>query len=142
MKKLFSILAALMLTISMPMMADNDKVITFDQLPKAAQTLLKTSFANKTPLMVTVDRDDYTVMYQSGEKVEFDKKGNWKEFNCKTSSVPAALIPAQIQSHVKATFPDATIVKIERDRKGYEVKLNNGIDIEYNKQFKVIEIGD
>lgn len=142
MKKFFSILAALMLTISMPMMADNDKVITFDQLPKAAQTLLKANFANKTPLMVTVDRDDYTVMYQSGEKVEFDKKGNWKEFNCKTSSVPAALIPAQIQSHVKATFPGATIVKIERDRKGYEVKLNNGIDIEYNKQFKVIEIGD
>jgi hypothetical protein len=142
MKKLLSILAVLVLTMSMAVMADNDRVITFDKLPQAAQTLLKANFANKVPVAVTADRDDYMVIYQSGEKVEFDKKGNWKELNCKTSSVPAALIPAQITNHVNATFPGATIVKIERDRRGYEVKLNNGMDIEYNKQFKVTEIGD
>lgn len=142
MKKLISILAVLVLTMSMAVMADNDRVITFDKLPQAAQTLLKANFANKVPVAVTADRDDYMVIYQSGEKVEFDKKGNWKELNCKTSSVPAALIPAQITNHVNATFPGATIVKIERDRRGYEVKLNNGMDIEYNKQFKVTEIGD
>lgn len=142
MKKLLSILAVLVLTMSMAVMADNDRVITFDKLPQAAQTLLKANFANKVPVAVTADRDDYMVIYQSGEKVEFDKKGNWKELNCKTSSVPAALIPAQITNHVNATFPGATIVKIERDRRGYEVKLNNGMDIKYNKQFKVTEIGD
>ena len=142
MKKSLIIILAFVMTMCLTVKADNDRVITFEQLPAEAQTMLKSYFADKVPLVITVDWDDYTVIYQSGEKVEFDKKGNWKELNCKTSSVPAALIPAQITNHVNATFPGATIVKIERDRRGYEVKLNNGMDIEYNKQFKVTEIGD
>ena len=92
--------------------------------------------------MITVDWDDYTVMFQSGEKVEFDKKGNWREFSCKSSSVPAALIPEQIKAQVKKTFPGATIIKLDRDRRGYDVKLNNGMDLEFNKKFEIVEIDD
>lgn len=132
----------LVLTMSMAMMADNDRVITFDQLPAQAQTLLKTHFANKVPLIVTVDWDDYTVMYQSGEKVEFDKKGNWKDINCKASGVPADLIPEQIKANVEQTFPGATVIKLDRDRRGYDVKLNNGMEIEFNKNFQMVDIDD
>ena len=142
MKKTVFILLALLLTMCMPMMADNDRVITFDQLPQTAQTLLKTHFADKVPLVITVDWDDYKVMYQSGEKVEFDKKGNWKDLDCKVSAVPTALIPEQIKNHVKATFPGTTIIKLDRDRRGYDVKLNNGLELEYNKQFQVVDIDD
>lgn len=131
-----------MLTMSMSMMADNDRVITFEQLPAPAQTLLKKYFADKVVLIATVDFDDYKVMYQSGEKIEFDKKGNWKELDCKTSAVPTDLIPEQIMTHPKATFPDAIIIKLDRDRRGYEVKLSNGLEIEYNKKFQVVDIGD
>ena len=142
MKKTVFILLALLLTMCMPMMADNDRVITFDQLPQTAQTMLKTHFADKVPLVITVDWDDYKVMYQSGEKVEFDKKGNWKDLDCKVSAVPTALIPEQIKTHVKATFPGTTIIKLDRDRRGYDVKLKNGLELEYNKQFQVVDIDD
>ena len=142
MKKFLMMLVALVMTASMPAMADNDKVITFEQLPQAAKTLLQTHFADKVPLIVTVDWDDYKVMYQSGEKVEFDKKGNWKELDCKVSAVPTALIPEQIKAHVKATFPGTTIIKIDRDRRGWDVKLNNGLELEYNKKFQVVEVDD
>lgn len=134
------ILLAFVLTLSLPVMADDDRVITFEQLPAQAQTMLKKYFADKVPLVVTVDMDDYTVLYQSGEKVEFDKKGNWREINCKTSSVPSALIPEQIKAVVKQTYPGATIIKIDRDRRGYDIKLNNGLDIEFNRNFQVVEI--
>ena len=130
------------LTMCMSVMADNDRVITFDQLPAQAQTLLKQHFADKVVMIVTVDYDDYTVMYQSGEKVEFNKSGDWKEFECKTSAVPPALIPEQIKAHVKATFPGVTILKLDRDRRGYDIKLNNGLELEYNKKFQVVEIDD
>lgn len=142
MKKKIVMMLAFVLTMCMPMKADNDRVITFDQLPVQAQTLLKQHFADKVIMIVTVDYDDYTVMYQSGEKVEFDKRGNWKDFNCKTSAVPTALIPVQIKAHVNATFPGTTIIKLDRDRRGYDVKLNNGLELEYNKNFQVVEIDD
>ena len=142
MKKRMLMLLALVLTMCMPMMADNDRVITFDQLPSQAQTLLKKNFADKVPLIVTVDFDDYKVMYQSGEKVEFDKKGNWKELECKTSAVPTALIPDEIKAKVKTTFPGATIIKLGRDRRGFDVKLNNGMELEFDKKFQIVEIDD
>lgn len=135
-------LAAFVLTMSLPMMADYDRVITFEQLPQEAKTLLMTHFADKVPLVITVDYNDYKVMYQSGEKVEFNKKGRWKELDCKVSEVPTALIPEQIKAHVKATFPGTTIIKLDRDRRGYDVKLNNGIELEYNKNFQVVDVDD
>lgn len=142
MKKSLFILLAFVMTMCLPSLADNDRVITFDQLPTTAQTLLKKYFANKVPLIVTVDWDDYKIIYQSGESVEFDKKGNWKQFDCKTSAVPTDLIPEQIKTNVKTTFPAATIIKLDRDRRGYDVKLNNGMELEFDKNFKLVDIDD
>lgn len=136
------LMLVVMLAMSLSAKADRDQVITFQQLPQAAQTLLKKHFAGKMPLVVTVDWDDYTIMYESGEKVEFDKQGNWKEFDCRASKVPGELIPEQIKTHVKATFPGTTILKLDRNRRGYEVKLNNGLEIEYNRTFQVFDIDD
>ena len=89
-----------------------------------------------------MDWDDYTIHYQSGEKVEFNKQGEWKEVNCRVSAVPTGLIPEQIKTHIKNTFPGTTIINIDRGRRGYEVKLNNGLEIEYNSAFQVIDIDD
>lgn len=136
------LLLAAMMVMSLNAKADHDQVITFDQMPEAAQTLLKQYFADKVPLVVTVDWDDYTIMYQSGEKVEFDKQGDWKEINCRMSQVPAELIPEPIKTHINATFPGAIIVKLERSLRGYEAKLNNGLDVEYSPSFQVIDIDD
>ena len=72
MKKTLLILVAFVMTTCLTIKADDDRVITFQQLPVQAQTLLKTYFADKIPLIITVDRDDYTVRYQSGEKIEFN----------------------------------------------------------------------
>lgn len=138
----FIALLAIVLTFSFNVKADNDQVITFDQLPASAQALHKQYFGDKVPLVITMDCDDYTIIYQSGEKVEFNKQGEWKDVNCRVSAVPAALIPEQIKTHVKATFPGTTIIDIDRGLRGYEVKLNNGLEIEYNSTFQVIDIDD
>lgn len=142
MKKFFMLMAAMMLTFNVAMMADDNRVITYDQLPQTAKTLLSQHFAKKVPLVVTMDWDEYEILYQSGEKVEFNKRGEWKSIDCRVSAVPSALIPEQIKSHIKATFPGTTIIKLERDRRGYGVKLNNGLEVEYNTRFQVIEIDD
>lgn len=141
MKKLLFVLLAV-LTLGFSAKADHDQVINFNQLPQQAQALLKQHFANKVPLIVTMDWDDYTIVYDSGEKVEFDKQGKWKEIDCRTSSVPTALIPEQIKSHIRATFPGTTIIDLDRNRRGYEVKLNNGLEVEYSPSFQVIDIDD
>ena len=66
----FFILMAMVMMMSLTMSADDDdRVITYEQLPETAQSLLKQHFAKKVPLVVTADWDDFTVVYESGEKV-------------------------------------------------------------------------
>lgn len=141
MKKFLLILVAI-ITLGFIAKADNDRVITFDQLPQPAQSFIKQHFANKVPLAITVDFDDYKIMFETGEKVEFDKQGNWKEVNCKSSNVPSAIIPDQIKKNVKSSFPGTIILKLDRKYNGYEVKLSNGLEIEYDSAFRVIDIDD
>lgn len=126
-------------------MADNDRPTTVDKLPKAAQQTLATHFAGKKVAMAKVDgrmSKDYDVVFTTGEKVEFDSKGNWTDIDCKRSAVPAKLVPKQISKYVSANYHSSRIVKIDRSlRKGtYEVELSNGIEIKFNKAFAVIDI--
>jgi hypothetical protein len=92
---------------------------------------METDFLDKT----------FDVIFTNGDKVEFDKKGNWTKIDCEHTQVPAEVIPAAIQQYLSKNYPDAKVVKIEKtDRKGYDVDLNNGFDIEFDKHMNVREI--
>ena len=82
----------------------------------------------------------YDVVFVNGNGVEFDKNGEWTELDCKRSSVPTKAVPAQITKFVKESHPNATILKLERDRYTYEVKLSNFWEIKFDKQFNVIDM--
>lgn len=142
MKKIkFILLMAMVMTMSLTMSADDDdRVITYQQLPQAAQTFLKKNFAKKVPLVVTADWDDFTIVYESGERVEFDRNGNWKDIECRASKVPVDLIPGQITAYLNKNYPGKSVVKLERRRMGYEVRINNGMEIEFNRNFQVIDV--
>lgn len=142
MKKIkYFLLMAMVITMSLTMSADDDdRVITYDQLPQAAQTFLKQHFAKKVPLVVTADWDDFTIRYESGEKIEFDRSGNWKDIECYNSKVPNETVPDQISSYITQNYPGKSIIKLERHRSVYEVKLNNGMEIEFNRNFQVVDV--
>ncbi|MBR1620862.1 MAG: PepSY-like domain-containing protein [Prevotella sp.] len=137
-------LAMLMLTVGMTACADNEKVIEFNQLPKAAQNLVNKHFRGKKVALVRVDYDgmrrEYDVTFNDGSKIEFNSKGQWTDIECRTSKVPSALIPMQISRYVNKNYPATAIKKIEHDRYGYEIELSNGLEIKFNKKMKVTEI--
>ena len=124
--------------------ADNDEPITVSQLPVAAQTTLKQYFKGKSVALVTIDRSvgsrSYDVVFGNGEKIEFDRKGNWTDIDCRSNAVPARLIPSAIASYVKAHHAGAKVVKIERDKSETDVKLSNGIELTFNKKYQLIDI--
>ena len=82
----------------------------------------------------------YEVVFADGDKIEFNKKGEWKEIKCKTSSVPANLVPTKIMYQIKKRYPTQKIIGIETGKEGYEVKLSSGLEIKFNRKFKVVEI--
>ena len=60
--------------------------------------------------------------------------------HCKYSEVPSAIVPKQIIEYVKKQHPQAKILQIERNSRGYEVELNNKLEIKFNLNFQVVEI--
>ena len=126
--------------------ADNDKPVNVTQLPVAAQQMIKKHFAKKTVALAKQEtglfEKSYDVVFNNGEKIEFDRNGNWTEIDCKMSSVPAALVPAKISQYVKATYPGTKILQIEKDDNRYEVKLSNRLEVTFNKHFQVVDIDD
>ncbi len=78
----------------------------------------------------------------NGEKLEFDKAGEWTEVQCRQSEVPAQIIPEAIRNYVKTNYPDAKILQIERDKKEYEIKLSNRWEIKFDSKMRVIDIDD
>ena len=126
--------------------ADNDKPIQIGQLPTKAQTFITTYFKNHKVALAKMESGlfykSYGVIFTTGEKLEFDKSGDWTEIQCKASEVPAQAIPAEIRSYVVSTYPDAKILEIERDSKEYEIKLSNGWEITFDSKFRVIDIDD
>ena len=126
--------------------ADNDKPIQIGQLPTKAQTFITTYFKNHKVALAKMESGlfykSYGVIFTTGEKLEFDKSGDWTEIQCKASEVPAQAIPAEIRSYVVSTYPDAKILEIERDSKEYEIKLSNGWEITFDDKFRVIDIDD
>lgn len=138
---LFVCLFAMTLNVS----AGNDKPIQVTEMPKSAQQFIKNHFANQSIAMAKVETEfmdkNYDVIFTNGDKVEFDKKGKWTKVDCEHSQVPQAIIPMAIQHYVAKNYPDAKVVKIEvTDRKGYDVDLSNGFDIEFDKKMNVRDI--
>lgn len=144
MKKIIVIIATFLLTAGIGSVQADDRPIAVTELPAAARQFLSTHFADAKVAYATVDGrlfdKDYEVAFTDGGKVEFDRNGEWKEVDVRTGSLPAAVIPQPIRQHLTRNYPDTQVQQIERDRRGYEVKLRNGLELEFNNDFALVKI--
>lgn len=124
--------------------ADDDRPVTVNELPVQTQEFIKKYFPRNEISFAKMEKDfwdkKYEVVFVNGDKIEFNKKGEWEEINCIYSAVPDTLIPAPIKTHLSRQYPQARVLKIEKDSKGYEVKLNNKLELKFNPAFQLIDI--
>lgn len=124
--------------------AGNDKPVNVKELPAKAQTLLSKHFKGQKVMLATIESGvvsrSYDVVLRNGTKLEFDKKGNLTEIDCKQGIVPSQLIPQPIKNYLKENYRGEAVRKIELNKKEYEVELTNGIDLTFNKHFQLIDI--
>lgn len=133
-----------MVSCNMVANAGNDKPISVNALPAKAQTLLSQHFNGQKVMLATIESGvvsrSYDVVLQNGTKLEFDKKGNLTEIDCKQATVPDQLIPQAIKNYLMANYAGQSVKKIEMNKNEYEVELANGLDLTFNKHFQLIDI--
>lgn len=143
--KKFVFLVVSVFVVNFTAWAGNDKPIQVSEMPKAAQQFIQSHFANQSVAMAKVEMEfmnkSYDVIFTNGDKVEFDKKGKWTSVDCEHTQVPQAVLPMAIQKYLGQHYPEAKVLKIETtDRKGYDVDLNNGFELKFDKRFNVVEL--
>ncbi len=131
-------------TLLLPVHADDDKPIQFSGLPRTAQQFVMQNFADKKVALAKMESDffgkNYDVIFVNGDKVEFDRSGNWKKIKCKYSQVPASLVPNPIMVYVRDNYPECKIIELEKEGNTYEAKLSNGWELKFNKNFELIDL--
>ena len=151
MKKISMIMVALVLMLS-PVVAservifDHDRRIEFSALPAEAQAFVKEYFADAKVSFVELDEglisNEYKVVFENGLKVEFDGSGNWTEVDSHYNAVPNAIVPQQIADYIKSNYSDSKVVEIKRERYEWELKLSNGLELSFDKSFRLTDIDD
>ena len=129
------------------MTACSDKPVAVEQLPEPVKAFIQQHFPGQTITYAEKDVEltgsKYDVVLADGTRVDFDTDNVWDKIECTMASpVPTALIPAPIVTHIQTNFPDAMILKIDKDYDGYEVELANGLELKFNKQGVLTEMED
>lgn len=128
-------------------MQSEAKTAKISELPAAAQQTIRDNFGGRKVAMSKSGTNmlfakSYDVVFTNGDKVEFDRNGDWTEIQCKHSHVPAALVPQGIRDYMKRNYSDTSIKEIEKSGSKYEVTLSNGLEITFNKFLEVTDIDD
>lgn len=109
-------------------------------------TFVETYFPQTTILKVEADDDEIEVELADRTEINFYLNNDWKSIDCEDrqiyGSVPAELVPTQITDYVTANYPNNHFDKIEKHNYGWEIELDNGVEIEFDQDFNVIEVDD
>ena len=123
---------------------NNDKKALF------INTFVKTYFPDNEVVANIKDGFDCDVTLSDYTQIGFDGnlfgKLEWEEVDCRHASlstaVPASLVPAEITNYVNRIHGSQAITKIAKDNRGWDIELSNGVEIEFDKRFNVIDFDD
>lgn len=145
MRKIVSIIAGI-LAFSAAAYADNDRAVSFDRLPEKARDFITGHFHDAKLAYARQERDfmevHYEVVLVQGVKLEFDRWGNWTEVECRYACLDADLIPGKIRDYVSNAYPGTEYRKISKEGRNYEVKLDNGLELLFDRNMSLMGIDD
>ena len=120
--------------------------ISFVELPDKAQQFITEHFQESHVATMTKESGsfgvEYEVRFTNGNKVEFDKKGDWVEIECRKGTMPRSVIPNPIWDFVAEKHHGAQITQIEHGTGGYDVELDDGTEICFNVFGEFFKYGD
>lgn len=103
---------------------------TLSELPSTAQVFLKEYFPDYEVSFIENDDDEYEVTLSNNIKVDFDKRGRWQSISG-TAGLPLEILPVQARQYLESNYPNQIAVEIDREGTGFEVTLQNGIEVHF-----------
>lgn len=112
-------------------------------LPTTAQNTLKQNFKSGISV-IHIEKDllgvtEYQVILKDGTDITFDRDGVWQEVEMSIGKrVPDSVVPKAILDFIKDNNKERKIIGIEKNRKAYEVTLDNGVELKFDRACKFL----
>jgi len=111
-------------------------------IPDAITEFIQKQFPGSTVAQVDTDSEngglEYDITLNDGTEIDFDTNNQWKKIDCKVKAVPSTFIPEPIASYVKTNHQSLPITQIEKNRIGFDIELNNGLELKFDANGKFI----
>lgn len=122
-----------------------EKVVSEDKLPSTSNTYITTHFPDQKIVQIVKDIDNLTTTFEvyldNGVKLEFSKSGEILEING-NDKLPDSVIPTPILEYVTTHYPDQFIKSWDKDTTNQDVKLSNGLTLEFDLNGVFLRIDD
>lgn len=113
-----------------------DTVMGFSALPAAAQETIVNHFGEENVMLVVFETalfdTEYVVTLFDGTVIEFDKNGAWDSIEAYSAGVPKSIMLDAIVTYLDTYYADVKVVELEKDSTGYELKLENMMELEFS----------
>lgn len=127
---LFSLLVAMI-------SCDQDKVLPSSEYPSEITSYIAMHFPNNRILQILKDNDgltkEYEVLLSENINLKFNGKKEAIEIDG-TTKLPNSVIPEKILQYVTSHYPDNYITDWELDKRVQQIKLDNNLELEFNKE--------
>ena len=125
----------------------DDKVVSESDTPETVQSSVASHFPDKKLAQISADAEGiggkvYTVIFDDNTKAEYSANGILQEAES-VAQLPDAIIPQGILNYVKATYPSNFITHVNLDDdNSKDVKLNSGLELEFDRDNNFVRIED
>ncbi|SUJ06265.1 Protein of uncharacterised function (DUF2874) [Sphingobacterium spiritivorum] len=140
-----SIIAPLLVMLTVFVSCDKDEVMDPTKLPAKVQDYIAAHFSEAHISRVERDKGDsnsyYEVYLSTGYELDFNKAGDVYSIDGNTERLPDSVVPEKLSTYVSANYKSFFVVKWELDRLEQEIRLNNGVELVFdlNGEFKNVD---
>ena len=125
--------------------ADSDRPISKEQLPAKAQQFLQCYFSDIEVTLAreggSVVRREYDVTLGDGTTIEFASDGRWIDIES-PRALPRDFMPPGIVTYLARHYPSSEVYRIEHSRREWEVQLSNGVELTFDRRYRIVDIDD
>jgi hypothetical protein len=122
---------------------EKETVLDDMNIPEEISNYVNTHFPDNKIIQVVKDVDElelsYDVILEDSFSMEFNRKKQIISVKG-ISKLPDTVIPEILLSHAKNNYPEQIIIEWSLDDRKQEIKLNNGIELKFNKEGEFIRI--